>query len=494
MIPELPGFYYDEEKKKYFSIKGPIPGAKSSSSSKTKQAPDTKPVQEPNYQKRKKLKALKLLCSRELSGSVVTVNKKRSNFKGEILKTQASNPVVWRYDSTENIGDAALKQFQVDVQTSQGLKRKNILVAGSAGGCLSILRVSKAGQVVPFDESETQGLNGGTECEPVCVLPRNAEEKEAPRLLRKPALSHLQALSCISSIQLIGRSDDSHHVKRALITTMGSAGRGSIFILSLAEEPYIVTPRSLQGNVSSESTIWTADCNVSGSRAAIGTNLGAGLVDLETGAGSYFLRSESDVLALQFHQLGNIVHCGLRNGAIVSVDLRVRPGNLLTRHRIRSQSSSKTCKKATEKEWFKLRGNINPSHVIYMPSSVTCLKTLKTYDQYLMASSMYGTMKLYDQRMAERGVAVQTYEGHVNSHTRIEFGIDPSERFVMSGGDDCYTRIWSIKSGQLLSENKFSDTVPSVVCWSSVEGQSDFKDGIVHEAWLGSREGIFNMF
>ncbi|KAF3511904.1 hypothetical protein F2Q69_00000721 [Brassica cretica] len=276
-----------------------------------------------------------------------------------------------------------------------------------------------------------------------------------------------------------------------MITTTGSAaGRPSVLILSLAEEPYTVTRRSLQGDVSSECPIWTADCDISGSRAAIGTNLGAGLVDLETEAGSYFLRSESHVLALQFHQ-------SKWNGAIVTVDLRVRPGNLLTRYMIRSQPSSKTSKKATEKEWSTLRGNINPSHIIYMPSSVACLKTLKTCDQYLMASSMYGTMKLYDQRMVQRGVAVQTYEGHVNGpwHQPIKFGIDPSERFLMSGGDDYYTRVWSIKSGQLLSENKFFNTVPSVVCWSSVEGQRDLKDGgIVHGAWLGSRNGIFNMF
>ncbi|KAJ4910619.1 Transducin/WD40 repeat-like superfamily protein [Raphanus sativus] len=501
MRPELPGFYFDEEKKKYFAIKGPIPGSKPSSSQTTKQKPQPKPFKEPNYQKRNKLKALKLLCSRELSGSLITVNKKKkSNFKEEIEKTHASNPLVWRYDSTENIGDAALKQFEVDIQTSQGLTTKNILVAGSNGGCLSILRVSKPGQVVvPFDESETQAFDGeGTECEPVSVLPRNAEEvrEAAPsRLVWRPAHSHLHALSSISSIQLIGRSDNSHHVKRALITTLGSTGRGSIFILSLAEEPYIVTPRSLQGNVSSECTIWTADCSVSGSLAAIGTNLGAALVDLETGAGSYFLRTESDVLALQFHQSkGNIVQCGLRNGAIVSVDIRERPGRL-TRHQIRSQSSSSRTSQATrKKEWFKLRGNINPSHVLYMPSSLTCMKTLKTYDQYLMASSMDGTIKLYDQRMVKRGVAVQTYEGHVNSHTRIEFGIDPSERFLMSGGEDCYTRIWSIKSGQLLSENKFSNSVPSVVCWSAVDGQSEWKDSIVHGAWLGSREAIYNMF
>ncbi|KAH0857486.1 hypothetical protein HID58_085747 [Brassica napus] len=88
---------------------------------------------EPNYQKKNKLKALKLLCSRELSGSVIALNNKKnkSNFKEEIEKTHASNPLVWRYDSTKNIGDAALKEFQVDIQTFQGLTTKNILVAGS---------------------------------------------------------------------------------------------------------------------------------------------------------------------------------------------------------------------------------------------------------------------------------------------------------------------------------------------------------------------------
>ncbi|CAN8300276.1 unnamed protein product [Cochlearia groenlandica] len=498
MRPELPGFNYDEEKKRYFPNKGPIPGSKSSS--KPKLDPDPKPIQECNYQKRTKLKALKLLFSRELNGSVVHVNKKKSNFKEEIEKTQASYPVVWRYGSTDSIGDAALKQLQLDVQTPEGLVRRNILVAGSTGGCLSILRVPKSGHL-HFDESETPSLIGGTECDPVSVLPRkvnDAEEREAPRLIWKPARSHLQALSGISSIQLIGRhdaSEDSHSVKQALITTLGSTGRGSILFLNMSEEPYLLTQQSLQGNVSSECTIWTADCKISGTHAAIGTNLGAALVDLETGSGSYFLRSKSDVFALHFHQSGNIVQCGLRNGAIVSVDLRERPGRTiprLTRHQIRYQSS--TGQTNRKKEWFELRGNINPSHVIYMPSSLTCLKTLKTYDQHLMASSMDGTIKLYDLRMVTRGVAVQTYEGHVNSHTHIEFGIDPSERFLMSGGEDCYTRIWSIKSGQLMSENKLSNTVPSVVCWSAVEKQSDRRHSIVHGAWLGSREAIFSVF
>lgn len=28
---------------------------------------------------------------------------------------------------------------------------------------------------------------------------------------------------------------------------------------------------------------------------------------------------------------------------------------------------------------------------------------------------------------------MQTYEGHVNSHTRLQLGVDPSERFFVSG-------------------------------------------------------------
>ncbi|KAF2570939.1 hypothetical protein F2Q70_00003477 [Brassica cretica] len=120
--PELLAFYFDEEKKKYFTIKGPIPGSKPSSSSSSKAA-ERKPESEPFKASYLLLKALKLLCSRELSGSVIALNNKKnkSNFKEEIEKTHASNPLMWRYDSTENIGDAALKEFQVYIQTSQGL-------------------------------------------------------------------------------------------------------------------------------------------------------------------------------------------------------------------------------------------------------------------------------------------------------------------------------------------------------------------------------------
>lgn len=38
----------------------------------------------------------------------------------------------------------------------------------------------------------------------------------------------------------------------------------------------------------------------------------------------------------------------------------------------------------------------------------------------------------WDRRMVEKG-AVRTYEGHYNTHTTLQLGIDPTETFLISG-------------------------------------------------------------
>lgn len=118
-------------------------------------------------------------------------------------------------------------------------------------------------------------------------------------------------------------------------------------------------------------------------------------------------------------------------------------------------------------------------------------------------------VKLYDHRLLQRG-AVQSYEGHVNSHTRIHLGVDPAERFVMSGecyfsdvilvlfnhkclrilietipgGQDCNLRLWSIKSGELLFEDKFTNRVLSTVCYQTCRNS---KNGTPFSLSLNSR-------
>lgn len=41
-------------------------------------------------------------------------------------------------------------------------------------------------------------------------------------------------------------------------------------------------------------------------------------------------------------------------------------------------------------------------------------------------------IKLFDCRLLQRG-SVQSYAGHVNSHTRLQLGVNPSETFLISG-------------------------------------------------------------
>ncbi|KAL5142274.1 V-type proton ATPase subunit a1 [Glycine soja] len=66
-------------------------------------------------------------------------------------------------------------------------------------------------------------------------------------------------------------------------------------------------------------------------------------------------------------------------------------------------------------------------------------------------------------------------------------------------GEDCKLRLWSIKSGELLFEDKFSDSVIFIVCYKTyghsfkAEEENQYKRDSSQGAWLGSLEGLFYM-
>ncbi|XP_061356559.1 uncharacterized protein LOC133300983 isoform X2 [Gastrolobium bilobum] len=499
---ELPGFYYDPEKNRYFPIKGPIPGSSSSSKTKTNtstlKSPETSSTKEKSLNSFRKLrnKTSKLLQARELE---------KCNFTEEFLKIQASQPAVWKYQGTDRIGITALEHIHVDVQTLEGRSETDVLLTGSTSRSLSFSEVGRVGQY--FD--------GGVKWMPNCVRNyvkgKTDEHNEVPGPVFRPNGASLFMSSRISCIRLGPKcsshaANDDPIVGHVLFTTLGSEiSGGSVYTLGLVEpldlESGILSTWSrLEEIASFKCTLWTAEYDYNRHRAILGTNQGGALVDLETGMTSCFLRSKSDVFAQQIVNSGNVVLCGLRNGAIVTVDIREKRERLsgrLISHRISSISSDKKVG-SSNKEWFKLSGDIYPSQTVRMPSSISCMVSLQFDDQYFLASSMDGSMRLYDRRLLQRG-AVQSYEGHVNSHTRIQLDVDPSERFVMSGGEDCKLRLWSIKSGELLFEDKFSDTVLSTVCYQThknsfkAEEENQYKHDFSLGAWLGSDEGLFYM-
>ncbi|CAN1327914.1 DDB1- and CUL4-associated factor 4 [Linum perenne] len=454
MPQELPGFYYDEEKNRYFPIKGRIPG--SSRAPDGRNPKKAKTSQDDNVC-RTRVRTHRLIQGRELNGNVVSVGKSKFNFVHEYQKTQASQPTVWRYQGSEIIScDAGLDETSLLTQTPDGLVDGEVLVAGSQNRCLSIIDLRKdvPNRVMP-DRVWPGAVPDITRC------------NKAPDHVGVRLIYYLD--SAISSVKLLCRKSHANYdlgsdIQYGLVTTLGSEStEGAVYVLNLAgEDDAPALPSKI---VSSNCTIWTADSNSNASEAVIGTSKGAAMVRLETGSLSWLFRNKSDVMAQQLDKLGKIVLCGLRNGEILTVDARVKPRTHPGRHVVQKFCYSQNLTGASPNWSSFLQGNksIDSSSTLWMPSSVCSLVSLQLYDQYFMAGSMDGTIRLYDHRMTKRG-PVQAYEGHVNSHTRLPLRVDPSEKFLVAGGEDCHLRLWSIKSGELLFNEKVSETIPSSLC------------------------------
>lgn len=481
MPQDLPGFYYDEEKNRYFPIKGPMPG---SSSHKRKPSPDPPPTTTNHLNGSFRIRSIRnneLLQVREVCGNMISSRKGKINFQMEYEKRRASQPLIWKYRGTERMVDRALEQAKIDINTSDGIITSDVMIAGGINRLLCFYETQRAKQ-------ESGHLAYHT---PDRIWPlERIKQVELPRDLGR----HLFSLKMPSDISCI-KNLPKHHVSDAnvLIATL----EGSVFNLRFSGPvDYLSGEYGQTDKVTSlNSTIWTADCNSDGSRAVIGTSRGAYMVNTETRAQEYVCRCESDVLSVQVDPLGDVMLCGLRNGAILTLDTREKPRGhtaKLTRHKVPYPLSKQSHRQVgkVSKQWFELKGNIVPRHTVFLASSVSCLASLKLRDQYFCASSMDGLIKLYDHRISQRG-PVQTYEGNVNSHTRIQFGIDPSERILVSGGEDCNLRIWSIKSGELLFENRFTNSAPTVVSWEkNDESQKTWSTGC-RGAWVGSHDGLF---
>ncbi|KAL4614341.1 hypothetical protein ACB092_07G047300 [Castanea dentata] len=90
MPQDLPGFYYDKEKNRYFPIKSRTPGSRRFSSLATAQEPTPKSTRALNLCRRTGLRASKQLPVRELYGNIipfskVTLRRKSKRYKYHIL-------------------------------------------------------------------------------------------------------------------------------------------------------------------------------------------------------------------------------------------------------------------------------------------------------------------------------------------------------------------------------------------------------------------------
>ncbi|XP_060031477.1 DDB1- and CUL4-associated factor 4 isoform X2 [Erinaceus europaeus] len=127
--------------------------------------------------------------------------------------------------------------------------------------------------------------------------------------------------------------------------------------------------------------------------------------------------SSSDVLTQKFAHTAPLLFNGCRSGEIFVIDLR-------------SRNKGKGCRAAR----------------LFHDSAVTSVQILQE-EQCLMASDMAGAIKLWDLRTTK---CLRQYEGHVNEYAILPLHVHEDEGLVVAVGQDCYTRIWSLHDAQLL--------------------------------------------
>lgn len=152
----------------------------------------------------------------------------------------------------------------------------------------------------------------------------------------------------------------------------------------------------------------------------------------------------SDVLAQQFALKVPVLFNGCRSGEIFSFDLRQRSR--------KGQS------------WKASR--------FYQESAITSIRLLQD-ENYLLAADMLGQIKLWDVRGSK---PVQQYKEHYNEHAYLPIHVSEPEGLVLAVGQDCYTRIWSLKDGHLLRtipspHPAANDSIPSIVFSSNLGGR-----------------------
>ncbi|KAJ3777490.1 WD40-repeat-containing domain protein [Lentinula raphanica] len=147
----------------------------------------------------------------------------------------------------------------------------------------------------------------------------------------------------------------------------------------------------------------------------------------ESGYIQYLYNSQnSDIFALDRDE--NIVYTGARNGSITRHDLRVpseKHGHWLFQSRFSAQNNNR------------------------QPSSVSYLKLVKQSE--LIVSQMNGELCTYDTRFPLQNSPSRQFRGHRNSVTsRLGICVDPAHDFLFAAGEDYCIRGWSLRTGQAL--------------------------------------------
>ncbi|XP_013203230.1 DDB1- and CUL4-associated factor 4 isoform X2 [Microtus ochrogaster] len=387
--PELPGFYFDPEKNRYFRL---LPGHNNCN-------PLTK---EAICHKEMESRRLQLLDQEDKQRKKIT--RMGFNASSILRKNQLGLLNITSYCRlSHELRVSCMERNKVDIQSSDpsalGSDRFNFILADTSSDRLFTVNDVKIGGS-KYGIINLQGLQA-----PTFTVHMHENLYFTNRKVNSvcwASLSHLDS-----------------HILLCLMGIAETPGCATLLPASLfvgthqgTDQPGMLCSFRIPG---AWSCAWSQNTQIDNCFST-GLSRRVLLTNVVTGHRQSYGTS-SDVLTQQFAMKTPLLFNGCRSGEIFAIDLR-------------SPSQAKSWK-ATH---------------IFHESAVTSVRVLKE-DQYLMASDMAGKIKLWDLRATK---CVRQYEGHVNEYAYLPLHVHEEEGILVAVGQDCYTRIWSLHDAQLL--------------------------------------------
>lgn len=163
-------------------------------------------------------------------------------------------------------------------------------------------------------------------------------------------------------------------------------------------------------------TVWSCAWHQFDAKFSVGAERKCHLVDMATRRTWTYHTHNSDPLSQTFSVKNpHKMYSGTRGGSIIMHDIRCP-------------------------------GKGRPQRELRQKPGISCLRLLSD-ENYIMANDFSGTIANWDERMNR---VVRKYKGLVNSHYQLPFHLDEMESVVCGAGSDSYSKMWDVRTGAVL--------------------------------------------
>lgn len=388
---EIPGFYYDKVKKRYFRL---VPGNN-----------NFNPV------------TTETVRFREMSESNKSAAAKREMSLVHFTDRLRSGGVSdgwYRYKVAEDRLARLRNVLTQDFSVGDDEAERS---GGGHDGCSFLLTHPEMSELVGFCFDDNMEAIKLMKWKLAMKRPSGGDEEDG---LEQTTLQKSKSTWCFTGkVTDVCLAKTEQHVDCALFCSVGSWNSSSKAVMVALVDPLFHDPDDTEFHISFElgrSAVWSCAWSPNTQSVAFGLEGKSLVMDGFTMAQQHIHNKKQNTLAVCFSSTGRELYSGTNKSAIVCSDLR--------------ESADRHC-----------------TYSFPVQAPVTHMQLLPEHT--LLISGHQNQLCTIDLRARK---CLQTYPGHVNQHQKIHATVDFNEDVLCSAGQDSVVRIWSLSAGKLLKE------------------------------------------